>query len=133
MASKLAAAQARLKNWRKKGQEKLETVVGAAAGGVTSVALGYGRGRLSEPTAGTDAPKDEFAVAGVPAEVITAVVGHGLGLSGVAGRSSYILHAVGQAGVDCYGYFAGVDMGQRARAEAGEVATGSVAAARGRV
>ena len=107
-----------MKAMRAKGQDMVETTVGITVGAVTSVGLGFGRGRLSVPTAAGGEPKDEFGVGGVPAEMITAAVGHLLGFTGVAGRSSYILHAVGQSGLDCYGYLAGIEMGQKARVKA---------------
>jgi hypothetical protein len=131
--SKLELAKRRLSNMRARGQEMAETAVGIVTGTVTSTALGYGRGRVSVPTAPGEKPKDEFGVGGVPAEMITAAAGHLLGFMGVAGKSSYILHAVGQAGLDCYGYLAGIELGQKARTERDKKAAAeTVGAVRGR-
>lgn len=100
---KLARMRSTLGSWREKAEEQTDNVIGIASTGVAGYALGMAEARWGED-----------AAFGMSPALATALVGHGLALFEVGGKTAAtVFRGAGNAGVAVYSYKSGYEMGQR--------------------
>lgn len=104
MASKYEALKSRMAAWREKGQEQLGHVLQSAEIGATAFGFGFARGKMGDADGNLD-------IAGMPASLAAAVVGHGLGFMGVFGKHDEHAHNLADGALAEYSAVAGMRMG----------------------
>jgi len=104
MASKYEALKSRMAAWREKGQEQLGHVLQTAEIGAVSFGFGFARGKMGDQDGNLD-------VAGMPASLAAAVLGHGLGFMGVFGKHDEHAHNLADGALAEYAAVAGMRMG----------------------
>lgn len=99
----LARMRSTLSTWRERAEEQTENVVGIATTAIGGYALGMAEARWGED-----------AAFGMSTSLATALVGHGLALFEVGGKSTAnIFRSVGNSGLAVYAYKSGFEMGSR--------------------
>lgn len=100
---RVSSLKSTLDTWKEKAEEQTENVIGIASTGVGAYALGM-----------ADAKWGEDAAFGMSTSLATALVGHGLALFDVGGKTSAnVFRSVGNAGLAVYAYKSGFEMGNR--------------------
>lgn len=99
----LSRMKSTLAGWREKASEQTENVIGIAATGAGAYALGM-----------ADARWGEDAAFGMSTSLATAIIGHGLAMFDVGGKTAgTVFRSVGNAGLAVYAYKSGFEMSQR--------------------
>jgi len=99
----LARMRSTLSTWRERAEEQTDNIVGIASTAGGAYALGM-----------ADAKWGEDAAFGMSTSLATAIVGHGLALFDVGGKTAAnVFRSVGNAGLSVYAYKSGFEMSQR--------------------
>lgn len=108
--SKYEKAKGQVEKIKDKAAETMGVAVGAMEVAASSFGFGYARGRMAT----TDG---EFAVMGVPPDLLAGVVLHGLGFLGAFGKYDEHAHNLGNGALAAFLTTKGVQFGVEARKE----------------